>query len=113
MSEHFFHLLLTILPFIGIVWLLARKKVVTASALTGFILVATLVTLLAFPVHYFHASHFQSQTHDCCIPSPVALTPFFEAPSIIQTFQDNYQLLSQIHTVEVFYSFNTRAPPIG
>lgn len=113
MSEHYLHFLSAVIPFLGIWWLLVRKNPITLTAISGSILTITLVSLLAFPLHYAHASHFQSTSHECCLPSPAAITPVFETPFIPQPVLTHYQLLSPVYFQPLIYHFNTRAPPLS
>lgn len=113
-TEHFFHISLTLVPFIAILWLLLKISPVRNVSRTGlFVLLAVLISLQSIPLHYIHAGHFEgSQMHDCCLPIPVAINSFFQLDVPPQKPSTLYQLLTTNNIQPNIDSLNNKSPPL-
>ncbi len=113
MNEHFFHLFPSLLFFLAIGWILIHRFSLPFSKLALIGLVICLITLFTFPLHIIHASHFQMQKHDCCLPAPVEVPSVFAVTRPVETFISFNQLSLPFYMPPIPFSLNNRSPPIG
>lgn len=115
MDNHLHHLIISAIPFLAIlIWLLKQQSISSFSRIGMIAVVCLIVSLQTMPIHYFHASHFDlSQKHDCCLPIPTVLSPFFNLSIPLEKENTPYRLQISRTLSPVFYSFNNRAPPVS
>lgn len=115
MHEHFFHLLITLLPFLAasLIWCLKASSDKYPVRLALFLIGFLIILLQAVPVHYVHATVSQDfSTHQCCLPVPTTITSNFQIrlPELIVDSLYIYPAADYQPPVLAFY--NNRSPPV-
>ena len=113
MSEHFYHLVLSLLPVvILLVWRIRNTKRDLTRHIFLAVIVAILISILSFPIHPWHLNQDnQFQNYACCILYPTFVTAVFAFSLFIAQVIERFKLPEVYINVANNFLINYRAPP--